>query len=301
MLLTNLLHIHLQIFVIDSPAAAPGLPQSSLSATPSSSHIVRMLDSTTPRLMEPAIEAYAIVSRRLAYTVCDLLTAIRCVTMHIIAILIFPIFLLSITFKTIVTTLMSMTLPQNAPHHPAPPTHDSPTSHSVDLYESSSNSSGNSSVPIDLKYIGHVDGLLTDIPEGCVRSATVVKINGRLQITPADPPPGNYLGPPPAIPSHLKNCEFYYNSVDIDLIEHTSRLQNGQPQVVRVTVDEHCRTCAPGYAKVFLESLEAGRLVSFKDDGGVELSDSKRGKLEMTNRVYVGPVDWLLRVLIEEV
>ena len=115
----------------------------------------------------------------------------------------------------------------------------------------------------------------TNVPYGRVKSASF----GHQSTI---PPPT-----PPAIPPHLKDCEFYYNrdnTVIVDHVENSHMLNDDGQPIVRITVDGVSRICSPEAAKDFLQSLEP----------------KKRGILEMKNRVYVGPVRWLVRVLIEE-
>ena len=42
-------------------------------------------------------------------------------------------------------------------------------------------------------------------------------------------------------------------------------------------------------------------MVTVNEAGGLDVGEEKRGKLELRNRVYVGPAQWLIRVFIEEV
>lgn len=70
--------------------------------------------------------------------------------------------------------------------------------------------------------------------------------------------------------------------------------------MARVTIDGQCLTCNTGYANNMLLNLERTR---YDDSGGGEMvlvSESKRAQLELGKRVYVGPAEWLLRVLKQE-
>ena len=261
--------------------------------------------------MEPIIEAYAISFKRLADLDRDLLKALRCLMMHIIAILAFPVYFLAITFCTIVMTLMGVAPRQDAPqqdapqqdfpHHPFAPTQTSPTLSAVDV-DSTSNEFISNSDLITINQVGgisQVGGWLGKIPDGRVKSASV----GHPRTISSNPPPASssYLSDPPAISPHLKDCEFYYNDLDEEPLENSAMLNDGGQPIVHITVDGVSQIYLPGDARTFLQNLENKRTVTFNDAGGFDRGEGKRGKLEMRNRVYVGPVQWLLRVLIEEV
>ena len=281
---------HIQLFIFDTPATTTG--EFVLYNSVSFSRRLRLMHDTTRYLMEPIIEAYAIGFKRLANLIRDLLNALGCLMRHIVEILAFPIYFLAITFYAIVMTLVGVAPRQDFPHYPFTP---SSTLYSVDLDNSSNESSNNS----DLLSFSQVDGSLTRIPDGCVKSASL----GHLRITPPNPPPASpdHLPPPPAIPPHLKDCEFYYKNVVEDLLEIPPLLNDGGQPIVRLTVDGVRQHCIPGFAKSFLQSLETMRPTTVNDAGGFDLGEEKRGKLELRNRVYVGPAQWLVRVLIEEV
>lgn len=251
-----------------------------------------MMHGTTRYLLEPIIEAYAISFKRLAHLIRDLLNASRCLVRHIVVILAFPIYFLAIIFRTIVMTLAGATPRQDFPPYPTTPTHTSATPYSLDL-DSPSNELSNKS---DFVLFSH---MVTKLSGGRGKSASV----GHPRIIPPNPPPGgpDDLPPPRAIPPHLKDCEFYYNNVDIDIASCPPPLDSCGLPNVRITVDGESKTCVPGYAMTFLQSLESTRPVTVNEAGGFDLGEEKRAMLELRDRVYVGPAQWLVRVLIEEV
>ena len=241
--------------------------------------------------MGPIIEAYATGFKRLVDLIRAFLNALGCLMMHIVVITASPIFFLTITFYTIVTTLVGFGPRQGFRLCPFMPKHTSPT-----LNPGSSNESSNSS---DLLSFSHVDGSLPQNPHGRVKSASV----GDLHITSPNPPPASpdYPSLPPAIPPHLKDCEFYYNDVNIDHVEKSPTFGFTGHPVVRINIDGVTHVCMHGRARYFLENLEDKMTVIENDDGESDLIEEKRGMLEMRDRVYVGPVQWLVRILIEEV
>ena len=180
---------------------------------------------------------------------------------------------------------------QDFPHHPFTPTHTS-----VGLDSSSSGLSNNSAL-VDLKLISHLHQSLTKILDERVNGANI----GHQRIVSPNPlpPSPNYLSPPPAIPPHLKDCEFYYNNVDLDPVQDSPLFKSERP-IVRITVDGLSQTCDPESAKIFLQNLDTLRKITVSNAGILDLGEEKRGKLEVKNRVYVGPAQWLLRVLMEE-
>ena len=262
------------------------------------------MNGTTRYLMEPIIEAYAIGSMRLVDLIRDLLDTLECIMRHIVAILALPIYFLAITFCTIVMTLMDVAPLQDFPHHPSMPTDYPPTlssggpEGSGDL-EGSVVLEGSSINNSEWGLIRNMAGWRGKTPDGRVKSAPV----GQLRAVFSNPPSASShnFSLPPAIPPHLKDCEFYYKDVDVD-IEGKSPVLNddGQP-IVQITVDGKSHNHVPESAKTFLHSLESLRRVTVNEAGGLDVGEEKRGKLELRDRVYVGPARWLLRVLIEEV
>ena len=222
--------------------------------------------------MEPIIETCAIGFTRLAdliYDLLNLLSALSCLMWHIVVILASPIYFLTITFYTIVMTLVSVAPRQGFRHNPFTPKHTPPTLYPVSL-DSSSNESSNSS---------------------------------DLLITPQDPPPASpdSHSLPPAIPPHLKDCEFYYNDVDIDHVEKSPTYGFTGHPVVRLNVDGVTRVCMHEIARNFLQNLPETTTIGGSNADEPDFVEEKRAMLELRDRVYVGPVQWLVRVLIEEV
>ena len=245
--------------------------------------MVRMLPDTSHHLMSSVIEAYAILLQNLNESVRDLLTALGCVILHMIALAVFPIDCLLATFYSIVTSLMGVT--------PRPKVDMNSLCEATGL---DSNEEGTVNEQGSINEVGAIsaDASFADIPNGASRSATAIKLDGHTHIIPADLPP--------AIPLHLADCEFYYNTVDLNDVEDPNVLLEGSLQVARVTIDGQCLTCNAGYANNMLLNLEHTRYV---DSGGgemVQVSESKRAQLELGKRVYVGPAEWLLRVLKQE-
>ena len=224
-----------------------------------------MMPGTTGYLEEPAIETYAIGFERMIGHVRDLLATLICIMRHILAILVFPIYLLAVGYCTIL-------IPEAFPHHPLTRINSSPTLNSVDTDSSSHESQS---------------------PDECVKGASV----DHLRIPSPNPPPASpdYPSLPPAIPEHLKECEFYYNDVNVDLATHSPTLDLGGQRKVRLHVDRVTRTCTSGHARAWLEVLE-----SQTGDGDLEPGEQRRAQLELGDRVYVGPASWLIRVLMEE-
>ena len=253
--------------------------------------------------MEPIIEAYAIGFKLLADLIRDLLNALKCLMMHIVAILAFPIHFLAITFYTIVMTLMDVAPRQDFPHLPSMPTHTRPTLSSAELeglvdVEGSVQHEGSSNNISEWSFIRNGVDWRGKTPDGRVKSAPI----GHLRIVPSNSPSASYhsFSPPPAIPPHLKDCEFYYNDVGVDLVGKSPVPDDGGQPIMRITVDGQSHHYVPESAKTFLHSLESLRMVTVNEAGGRDVGEEKRGKLELRDRVYVGPARWLLRVLIEE-
>ena len=251
-----------------------------------------MMHRTTRQLMIPIIETYAIGFELLADLISDLLNDLISLMIHIVVMIALPVYFLAITFYTIVMTLLGVAPQQDFPHHPVTPNHISPTPSSVEPDNASNE--GNSNPKHYL--IGQVGGWLKKLPDGRVKSASV----GHLRIN-TPPTSADSLSPPPAIPPHLKNCEYYYHDLDEELLDKSVTINDGGQPIVRITVDGVSQLLFPESATTFLQSLESIELGTVNDDGVLELSQGKRGKLEMRHRVYVGPVQWLLRVLREEV
>ena len=235
--------------------------------------------------MESVIDAYAIHFKRLADSVCDLLNVMGRIVTHVTEIAELSIVLVSVIFYSIVTALMGATSRQDLTDFSASPTRASPLPHLVDV----DNPSGHD--------IGTVDNSLRDIPEGYSRDASVLKVDGQIHFIPADISLANPPYIAPAIPPHLKDCELYYTTIDLEHPEDSGFLLQDR---VRLTINGQRLVCAREYAKTALETLESRREINFNEEGGITLGESKRGGLELRDRVYVGPAEWLLRVLAEE-
>ncbi|KAL9071745.1 MAG: hypothetical protein Q9161_004009 [Pseudevernia consocians] len=223
------------------------------------------------------MEAYVILLNRLADSVYGFFTALGYITLYTTAIAAFSIVCLLAPFYIIVTSLIGVT-----PRQEAGSTHVRTTA----------------KVQSDPRGLLHemiaatVDKSQANLPSGSPNNNTVVKINRHIDARPTELPP--------AIPPYLKDCEFYYNTVDMNLIENYSLCLKGRLQVVRLTIDKQCISNGPGYIKMVLENLERGRMPKLsKREGVFERSKNKKAMLELRNKVYVGPAEWLLRVLEE--
>ena len=126
-----------------------------------------------------------------------------------------------------------------------------------------------------------VDKSLADIPNGSLADIIAMKINGHLHVLPTELPP--------AIPPYLKDREVFYNKVDMKFHENSKLLLVGRGQMVRLTICGRRISSGPGCVKMVLENYDRMSVSS----------ESERGVLELWNRVYVGPAEWLVRVLEE--
>lgn len=227
--------------------------------------------------IDPIMEAYVILLKRLADSVYGFFTALGYIMLYTNAIAAFSIVCLSAPFYIIVTSLIRMTLRQEAG--------------SIHVHATAEVQSGPCGL-LDEIIAPTVDESQADLPNGFSNNNTAVKINRHIHTLPTELPP--------AIPPYLKDCEFYYNTVDMNLIENYSLCLEGRLQVVRLTIDKQSISSGPGYIKMVLENLERGRMPKFSEREGVlERSKNKKAMLELWNRVYVGPAEWLLRVLEE--
>lgn len=75
------------------------------------------------------------------------------------------------------------------------------------------------------------------------------------------------------------------------LSKNSSLLVVGSLQVARLTIDGQSLSRSPGYIRMVLENFERGRIAR---------GETVRAKLEFLDRVYVGPTEWLLRVMMEK-
>lgn len=120
-----------------------------------------------------------------------------------------------------------------------------------------------------------------------VAEAPTIPVNG----SPPGTEPQAPTPLPPAIPPYLEDCEFYYNTVNMRLSKNSSLLVVGGLQVARLTIDGQSLSRSPGYIRMVLENFERGRIAR---------GETVRAKLEFWDRVYVGPTEWLLRVMMEK-
>ena len=258
------------------PVSDTSTTTSSLSPPPSSGtpfldrttiHSAKMFHGTTRHLMYSIIEAYIVLLQRLADSVCGLLTALGCVMLQIIVVAVFPIVCLFATFYIIMTSLAGVSPLQ-------------------ELSESSV------TAELQAHEVGTVtaDNSPADIINGSSESATAVEDGGHTYILSTNPLP--------AIPCHLKTCEYFTNTVNLNLLEAPFLLVEGDLIQVRLGVGQRCFVCGLGYAKMVLENLI--KELNVRGPDGVGCAENERGRLEMGTRVYVGPVEWLLRVLMEE-
>ena len=217
--------------------------------------------------MYSIIEAYIILLQRMAKSVYGLLTALRCVMLDIIVVTVFPIVCLFATFYIIMISLAGV--------RPLQEVGDLSVTAEVQTHE-----------------VGAViaDNSPADMPKGSSESATAIEDDGHTYILSTNPLP--------AIPPHLKDCEYFTNTVNLNLLEPSVVLVEGDLVQVRLRVGQRCFICGSGYAKMVLENLIKELMVRGPD--GFGCAGNERGRLEMGTRVYVGPVEWLLRILMEE-
>lgn len=247
------------------------------------------MDDDTSFVLESTIETYALGFNLLADLIREFLDVSKDLMMQIVLMLAFPIYFLAIILFTIVLTLLGV-----APRQDFLLPRSTPTHASVEL-DSLRKERSNSS---DSKAIRHADRSRLKTSDGRAPGAFV----GHSRINTPRPPSAspNYLSLSHAIPPHLQDCEFYYNNVDIDIVENSPMLKSSERPLARITVDGESHTHNTVSAKRFLENLETERRMTVNNAGIFDLGEEKRGKMELKNRVYVGPALWLLRVLMEE-
>ncbi|CAF9943005.1 MAG: hypothetical protein ALECFALPRED_010423 [Alectoria fallacina] len=131
--------------------------------------------------------------------------------LYITAIAAFPIVCLSATFFTIVTSLTGVT-PQKEVN-------------SDDLAAAVEVQSGLPDESIAVTVHEYLAGALT----GSSNKSATIKLNGHNYVLPTDLPS--------AIPPYLENCEFFYNTADMDLFEKSKLLLEGNLKMARLTMD----------------------------------------------------------------
>lgn len=272
-----------------------------------------MLPGTTGHVVESLIEAYAILFTRLVESVhglfnalglvllyllvtalfpvlcfairfkClsdsvdDLINAMKLITLHLFVAAVFPIVCLSATFYIIVTSLIGVT---SWPFFIIVASlMDVMTGQELepDIARTVAEQQCNEAFAVN------VGRSLADISNGSSKSTMGVKKDRHVRFLSTD-----LL--PPAIPSHLKDCDFFYNTADMDLVDNSTLLLKGKLRQVRLTMDGQHIWCSVKKPKMVLKKCERR---------GVR-GESKRGRLELGSRVYAGPAEWLVRVLKEE-